>query len=147
MEFRNVESLEIVIGCFDFGAFDDGETDREENVFDLLEDLPNEVVRAERTDDSGKRKVDAFTGAGGFLRACLNALASLFDFGLDVGAKLIEFLADAALEFRSGGLDAVIGDLNEDAGLGAQPGMAKLVPSIFVVSALARFVPMSKSMG
>jgi len=32
MEFRNVERFEIVIRRFDFGAFDDGEADGNEDV-------------------------------------------------------------------------------------------------------------------
>ncbi len=39
MKFRNVKRLEIVIGRFDFRAFDDGEADGEENILDFLEDL------------------------------------------------------------------------------------------------------------
>src|SRR5580692_1310045 len=39
MEFGDVEGFEIVVGRFDFGAFHDGETDGDEDVFDLLEDL------------------------------------------------------------------------------------------------------------
>src|SRR6266850_673147 len=53
----NVEGFEIVIGCFDFGAFDDGEADGEENVFDFLEDLTDQVMRADGADDAGKREV------------------------------------------------------------------------------------------
>ena len=39
MELGNVEGFEIVVGRFDFRAFDDGEAYGAEDVFDLLEDL------------------------------------------------------------------------------------------------------------
>ena len=39
MEFGNVERLEIVVRRFNFGAFDNGEADGNEDVFDFLEDL------------------------------------------------------------------------------------------------------------
>src|SRR5439155_23459881 len=50
MKFGNVEGLEIVVRRFDFRAFDHGEPDGEENVFDGLEDLADQVVRTDRAD-------------------------------------------------------------------------------------------------
>src|SRR5271168_573009 len=47
MKFRNVEGFEIVVGRFDFGAFDDGEADGDEDVFDFLEDLADQVMRTD----------------------------------------------------------------------------------------------------
>src|SRR5712664_42624 len=111
MEFGNVESFEIVVRRFDFGAFDDGKADGEENVFDLLEDLADEMVRAEWAEDAGEREVNAFASEGGLVGAGVDGFAALFDLGFDVGAKLIEFLADDALELGAGGLEPVVGDL------------------------------------
>ena len=60
MEFGNVEGFEIVIRGLDFRAFDDGKADGHENVFDLLEDLANQMARADGASDAGKRKIYAF---------------------------------------------------------------------------------------
>jgi hypothetical protein len=54
MEFRDIESFKIVVRRFDFGAFDDGEADGDEYVFDFLEDLADEVMRTDRTMDAGE---------------------------------------------------------------------------------------------
>ncbi len=80
MELGDVERFEIVVRRFDLRAFDDGEADGEENIFDLLEDLANEMVRAKRTDDSGQREVDALASACAFFRAGFDDFAALFDF-------------------------------------------------------------------
>jgi hypothetical protein len=113
----------------------------------LLEDLADEVVRADRAYDAGQREIDTVTRAGRFVRAGFNAFAALFDFGLDVGAELIEFLADAPLEFLSGGLEPIIGDLREHAGFAAQPGIAKLLPGRFVARARTFFVEATAQIG
>src|SRR5882762_10686165 len=147
MEFGNVERLKVVIGRFYFSAFYYGEAYGEENVFDLLEDLADEVVRADRAYDAGQREIDTVAGAGRFFRAGFYAFAALFDFGLDVGAELIEFLADAPLEFLSGGLEPIISDLRQHAGFAAQPGVAKLLPRRFVARARAFFVEASAQIG
>jgi len=96
----------------------------------LLEDLTNQVVRADGPNDAGQREIDTLAGAGRFFRAGFNTFAALFDFGLDVGAELIEFLADAPLEFLSGRLEPIIGDLREHAGFAAEPTLAKNFPSL-----------------
>src|ERR1700737_2464154 len=44
MELWDVERFEIVVGRFDFRALHDGEANGEENIFDLLENLTNEMV-------------------------------------------------------------------------------------------------------
>ena len=58
MKFRNVQRFEVVVRRFDFRAFDDGEANGKENVFDFLENLANQMVRANGTDDAGERKID-----------------------------------------------------------------------------------------
>src|SRR5882762_1940502 len=93
MEFGNVERLKVVIGRFDFRAFYNGEAYGEENVFDLLEDLADEVVRADRAYDAGQREIDTLASAGRFFRAGFNTFAALFNIGLGVSAKLVELLA------------------------------------------------------
>src|SRR6266850_1351334 len=57
MEFGNVERFEVVIGRLDFRAFDDGEADGEEDVLDFLEDLADQVTRADGAEDAGEGTV------------------------------------------------------------------------------------------
>src|SRR5437016_12497708 len=64
MKLRDIQRLEIVVRRFDFGAFDDREADGEENVFDFLEDLADQVMGADGANDSGEREVD--TSLNGF---------------------------------------------------------------------------------
>src|SRR5690348_3073632 len=68
MKFGNVERFEIVVGRFNFGTFDNGETDGEEDVFDFLEDLADQMVRADGAADAGEREVNAIAGEGGLVR-------------------------------------------------------------------------------
>ena len=89
MKFGNVEGLEIVVRRFDFRAFDHGEPDGEENVFDGLEDLADQVVRTDRADDPGEREVGAFTRERGFFGAALDGRAARFDLGLHVRAQCV----------------------------------------------------------
>src|SRR6476661_4199074 len=62
VELGDVERLKIIVRRFDFGAFDDGEAAGEEKVFGLLEDLAEQVMRADGTVDAGEREVDVLTG-------------------------------------------------------------------------------------
>ena len=110
MMFRNVQRFEIVIRRFDFRAFDDGKADREENVFDFLENLANQVMRADGADDAGERKIDALFG-------CRRSCSASFDFGLprfdlsiDVAAEFVQCCADRAFQFRCRGLQPIVGD-------------------------------------
>src|SRR5439155_9854710 len=64
MKLRDIQRLEIVVRRFDFGAFDDREADGEENVFDFLEDLADQVMGADGANDAGKGQVD--TSLDGF---------------------------------------------------------------------------------
>ncbi len=97
MEFRNVERLEIVVGRFDFGAFDDGEADGDEDVFDLLEDLTDQVMRADGACDAGEREVDVFACEGRLVGAGFDGLAAGFDLAFDVSAEFVEAGAYGAL--------------------------------------------------
>src|SRR5437879_5929687 len=90
------------------------------------------MVRADGADYAGKREVDAFAGTGGFVSTSFNGFAALFDFGFDVAAELIQFLAHAALEFLSCGLEPIVRNLREHAGLAAEPRVAKLLPGRLV---------------
>jgi len=56
MEFGNIQGLEIVVRRFDFGAFDDGEADGEEDVFNFLEDLADQVMRADGRMTPGRER-------------------------------------------------------------------------------------------
>ncbi len=53
MVLGNIEGLKIVVRLFDFWSFDDGEADGKENVFNFLEDLANQMVCADGTNDTG----------------------------------------------------------------------------------------------
>ena len=55
MKFGNVERFEIVVGRFDFGAFDNGEADGNKDVFDFLQDLADQVMGADGALDAGER--------------------------------------------------------------------------------------------
>src|SRR6266478_5631460 len=79
MEFGNVEGFEIVVRRFDFGTFDDGEADREKNIFDFLEDLADQVMGADGANDAGKGEVDALAEECGFFRTGLDGRAARFD--------------------------------------------------------------------
>ena len=85
MEFGNVERFEIVIRRFDFGAFDDGEADGDENVFDFLEDLANQVMRADGAGDAGEREVDAFASERGLVRRRIRWRCATLRFGIRRG--------------------------------------------------------------
>src|SRR5260370_42345270 len=122
MELGDVERFEIVVWRFDFGAFDDGEADGEEDIFDLLKDLANEMVRAEWTDDSRQGEVDALASACGFVGAGFDGFAALFDFRFDVGAELIELLADDALEVLARRVAPGVPGLAQGARIAGQPG-------------------------
>src|SRR5437667_4806496 len=66
MKLRDIQRLEIVVRRFDFGAFDDLAADAEENVFDFLEDLADQVMGADGANDAGKREVDALASGRDF---------------------------------------------------------------------------------
>src|ERR1700730_4286371 len=147
MEFRDVQGFEVVIGRFDFGALDDGEAYGEEDVFDLLKDLTNQMVRADGTNNSWKGEVNTLAGTGRLVGAGFDGFAALFDFRFDVGAKLIQLLADDALEFLSSRLEPVIGDLRQHPGFAAQPSVAELLPGRFVASARTFLIEASAKIG
>src|SRR6266700_2903776 len=121
MEFGNVQSLEIVVGRFDFGAFDDREADGNEDVFDFLEDLANQVVRADGAMDAGEGKVDAFAGESGFLGTTLDSLALFFKFFIDIQPQLIELSSDVSFQRSRSSFKPVVSDHGEHAGLAAEP--------------------------
>jgi hypothetical protein len=137
MEFRNVEGFEIVVGCFDFGAFDDGEANREEDVFDFLEDLADQVMRADRTNDARKGEIYSFARERGLFSAGLDGRTAGFDLRLDMCAQVIEGGADSALQVESDRFQPIIRDLREHAGFAAEPGIAKFLPGRFVMRASA----------
>jgi len=48
-------------------------------------------------DDAGQREIDTLASAGRFLPRRIQYFCGALHFGLDVGAELIEFLADGRL--------------------------------------------------
>jgi hypothetical protein len=97
MKFGDVEGLEIVVRRFNFGAFDDGEADGDEDVFDLLEDLADEVVRADGALDTGEREIDVFVGEGCLVGFSFKSLSLLLEFSLYMRFEFIELFSDYAL--------------------------------------------------
>ncbi len=79
MKFGDVEGFEIVVRRFDFGAFDDGEADGNEDIFDLLEDLADQVMGTDRADDAGEGEIDAFADVGSLPCTNVEALLCLVD--------------------------------------------------------------------
>src|SRR6185437_3863581 len=59
MVLGDVERLEIVVSGFNFRTFDDRKTNRSEDAIQLFVSLADEMLRAERTRDSGKREIEA----------------------------------------------------------------------------------------
>src|SRR5690242_1691620 len=52
MELRDVQRFEVVVRRFNLRAFHNGEANGEENVLEFLQDLANQVMRANGMDDS-----------------------------------------------------------------------------------------------
>ena len=119
MEFGDVERFEIVVRRFDFWPFDYGEADGDEDVFDFLEDLADQMMRADGKTDAGEREVEVLTGEGRLVGTGFDGLAARFDLRFDVGAKCIEPGAYRAFQVGWGGFQPVVGDLGEDAGFAA----------------------------
>src|SRR5262245_20531264 len=116
MELRNIERLEVVIRRFDFRAFDNRESDGDENIFNLLEDLADQVTRTDGTHDARQRKINTFAGQRGFVRTGFDGGTARFYLRFDVGPKLVEFLADDALQPRRRWFQPVVGNQSEYAG-------------------------------
>ena len=124
MMLGNVERLEIVVRRLDLGPFDHAEADGKKNPLQLFVGLADQVARADRPLDAGKREVDLFAGLGSFFRSCFDFLALFFKRRFDVGFEFVQFLPDDALEFRRRWLEPVVADERENAGLAAKPGVA-----------------------
>ena len=90
------------------------------------------MVRADGAEYAGKREVDTLSDSSDFFGAGFKGFAALFDFGFDMRAELIEFLAHDALEFLSCGLEPIVRNLREHAGFAAEPRIAKLFPGSLV---------------
>ena len=58
MVLGNIQRFEIVVRRFDFRAFDHAEADREKNALQLFVCLADQVARADRALDAGKREID-----------------------------------------------------------------------------------------
>ena len=66
MVLGNIQCLEIVVRRLDLRAFDDGKADRKENIFDFLENLADQMVGADGTNDARERKVGPFANGSQF---------------------------------------------------------------------------------
>src|SRR6266404_2490275 len=132
MEFRNVERFEVVVRRFDFGAFDDGEADGEENVLDFLEDLADQVARADGANDAGEREVHTIASECGFFRSSFDCGPSRLDLSFHMRAQFVELLADRAFQLGGGRLEPIVGDLRKNAGLATEPCITELLPGRLV---------------
>ena len=132
MVLGNVERLEIVVRRFDFRPFDHAEADREENALEFFVGLADQVARADRALDAGKRKIDLIARRRGLLRGRFDFLRAFLRACFDVRLELVQFLADDALQFRRRRFQPVVGDQREDAGLAASPVHDKSAPAFRV---------------
>ena len=134
MVLGNVERFEIVVRRFDFRAFDDREANREENVFDFLKNLANEVMRTDRADDTGKREVNAVFRARGCFGSGFDGSAARFDLRIDMSAQFVQGSADGAFEFGRRRLQPIVGNQTEHTGFATEPLVAELLPFGFIVN-------------
>src|SRR5882724_4253592 len=137
MELRDVQCFEVVVGRLDFGAFDDGKADGEENVFDFLKDLADQMMRADGAADTGERKVHAIASERGFFRAGLDGDAARLDLSFHMRAQFVELLADGTFQLGGSRLEPIVGDLRKNTGLAAEPGITELFPGRLVKRASA----------
>src|SRR5712664_562935 len=132
MELRNVQRLEVVVRRFDFGAFDDGEADGEENVFDFLEDLTDQVIRADRAEDAGEREVNAVAVRRNLFRSLFSSDPKCFEGFFDVALELVQRLTDNGFQSGRGGLKPIFRDLRKNTGLATEPCITELLPGRLV---------------
>ena len=77
MVLGNIERLEIVVRRLDFRPFDHAEADGEKNALQLFVGLPDQVARADRALDAGKRKIDLIARLRRFARRRLRSPCAL----------------------------------------------------------------------
>jgi hypothetical protein len=65
MVLGNIQRFEVVVGCFNLGAFHHAESDRSKNAQKFFVGLPDQVTRADGAIDAGKRKINFFAGRRG----------------------------------------------------------------------------------
>ncbi len=92
----------------------------------------NQMARADGPLDARQREVEALARARRLLGGGFRRGAALFDDSLNVRAQVVERLPDGALELWRGGLQPVVGDLRQHAGLAPQPSVAERFPARFV---------------
>src|SRR5438105_9268408 len=115
VKLGDIQGFEIVIRRFDFGAFDDGKTDGEEDVFDFLEDLTDQVMGADGTNDAGKGEVDALASGRDFFRSFFSSDPKYFERLLDVALELVQRLTDNRFQTRRGRLEPILSDESKHA--------------------------------
>ena len=132
MKLRNIERFEIVVRRFDFRTLHDGKSDGNENIFDLLKNLTNQMPGTDGTNDTRKRKVHALFCESRFFGARLNCDAARFNLRVHVSAKFVQARSNHALQFRRGGFQPIVRDAGENAGFAAKPSVTELLECSFV---------------
>src|SRR5208282_5876745 len=100
---------------------DDREADGNEDVFDFLEDLANQVMGADGAVDAGERKVDAFASEGRLFGAGFDGRAARFNLRFDVGFELVLFSTDDGDKFARSLFSPVVTDQSQDAPFSTEP--------------------------
>ncbi len=100
MKFRNVERLEVVVRRFNFRAFDNRKADGNENVFNFLKNLADQVMRTDGADHAGERKIDAILSIGDCPSRSFKSGQSVFQNNFNMILKAVQRFADGPLELR-----------------------------------------------
>ena len=104
----------------------------------LFVGLANQVARADRALDAGKREIDFVAELRGLFRGGFDLDALFFNRRFDMRFEFVQFLADDALQFRRRRFQPVVGDLREHAGLAAGPLNQEGFPAFRIASSESR---------
>jgi len=121
MELGNVQRFEIVSRAFRFQGLDDGEAAWRRKLFSIfLEDLTNQVMRANGRTTPGRERFDTFRG-----NADCSAPIRWRDGGLRCDSTCERSSLRAArqrAQFDFGGFQPIVRDLREHTGFSPEPG-------------------------
>src|SRR6266481_3488622 len=115
MKFGDIQGFEIIVRRFDFGALDNGEADGEEDVFDFLEDLADQVMRADGANDAGEGEVDALARRCDLFGSLFSRDPKYLERFFDVVLELVQRLTDNRFQSRRGRLEPIFSDESKHA--------------------------------